>query len=107
MCIRDRIRPLHDVRALWELVGTFRRLRPKIVHTHSSKAGILGRLAAWLAGVPCILHTIHGHGVTPAQPFWQQKALIALEPVSYTHLDVYKRQVLIILRFVCGIGGFR
>ena len=73
------IRPLQDVRALWELVGTFRRLRPKIVHTHSSKAGILGRLAAWLAGVPCILHTIHGYGVTPAQPFWQQRLLIALE----------------------------
>ena len=73
------IRPLHDVRALWELVETFRRLRPKIVHTHSSKAGILGRLAAWFAGVPCILHTIHGYGVTPAQPFWQQKAFIALE----------------------------
>ncbi|HUM41190.1 MAG TPA: glycosyltransferase, partial [Nitrospira sp.] len=31
---------LHDLRALWELVATFRRLRPKIVHTHSSKAGI-------------------------------------------------------------------
>ncbi len=73
------IRPLQDVRALWELVGTFRRLRPKIVHTHSSKAGILGRLAAWLAGVPCILHTIHGYGVTPAQPFWLQRGLIALE----------------------------
>lgn len=70
---------LRDVRALWELVETFRRLRPKIVHTHSSKAGILGRLAAWFAGVPCILHTIHGYGVTPAQPFWQQKAFIALE----------------------------
>jgi len=73
------IRPLQDVRALWELVATFRRLRPKIVHTHSSKAGILGRLAAWLAGVPCILHTIHGYGVTPAQPFWVQRGLIALE----------------------------
>lgn len=73
------IRPLRDVRALWELVETFRRLRPKIVHTHSSKAGILGRLAAWFAGVPCILHTIHGYGVTPAQPFWQQKAFVALE----------------------------
>lgn len=76
--LRD-IRPWHDLRALWELVGTFRRLRPKIVHTHSSKAGILGRLAAWLAGVPCILHTIHGYGITPAQPFWQQRLLIALE----------------------------
>jgi glycosyltransferase involved in cell wall biosynthesis len=73
------IRPLQDLRAFWELVGTFRRLRPKIVHTHSSKAGILGRLAAWLAGVPCILHTIHGYGVTPAQPFWLQRGLIALE----------------------------
>ncbi|MBI4001050.1 MAG: glycosyltransferase family 4 protein [Nitrospira defluvii] len=73
------IHPLKDLRALWELVGMFRRLRPKIVHTHSSKAGILGRLAAWLAGVPCILHTIHGYGVTPAQPFWLRRALIALE----------------------------
>jgi len=73
------IRPIQDLRALWELVATFRRLRPKIVHTHSSKAGILGRLAAWLAGVPCILHTIHGYGVTPAQPFWLQRGVIALE----------------------------
>src|SRR4051812_677149 len=56
------IHPLKDCRAFWELVGLFRRLRPKIVHTHSSKAGILGRLAAWFAGVPCILHTIHGYG---------------------------------------------
>ena len=73
------IQLLHDLRALWELVATFRRLRPKIVHTHSSKAGILGRVAAWLAGVPCILHTIHGYGVTPAQPFWLQRLLIGLE----------------------------
>jgi len=73
------IRPIQDLRALWELVATFRRLRPKIVHTHSSKAGILGRLAAWLAGVPCILHTIHGYGVTPAQPSWLQHVVIKLE----------------------------
>lgn len=73
------IRPIQDLRALWELVATFRRLRPKIVHTHSSKAGILGRLAAWLAGVPCILHTIHGYGVTPAQPLWLQHMVIKLE----------------------------
>ncbi|ULA69819.1 MAG: Glycosyltransferase family 1 protein [Nitrospira sp.] len=73
------IRPIQDLRALWELVATFRRLRPKIVHTHSSKAGILGRLAAWLTGVPCILHTIHGYGVTPAQPSWLQHLVIKLE----------------------------
>ena len=73
------IHPVQDLRALWDLVAMFRRLRPKIVHTHSSKAGILGRLAAWLAGVPCILHTIHGYGVTPAQPLWLQRMVIGLE----------------------------
>lgn len=73
------IRPLKDLCALWELACLFRRLRPKIVHTHSSKAGILGRLAAWIAGVPCILHTIHGYGVTPSQPRWLRRALIVLE----------------------------
>jgi glycosyltransferase involved in cell wall biosynthesis len=36
-------------------------------------------LAAWFAGVPCILHTIHGYGVTPAQPWWSRRVLIALE----------------------------
>ncbi len=73
------IQPLKDLRALWDLVRLLRRLRPNIVHTHSSKAGILGRLAAWFAGVPCIVHTIHGYGVTPAQPWWSRRAFIALE----------------------------
>jgi glycosyltransferase involved in cell wall biosynthesis len=73
------IHPLKDLLALLELACLFRRLRPKIVHTHSSKAGILGRFAAWFAGVPCILHTIHGYGVTPSQPLWVRRALIALE----------------------------
>jgi glycosyltransferase involved in cell wall biosynthesis len=73
------VHPLKDLCALWELTCLFRLLRPKIVHTHSSKAGIVARLAAWLAGVTCILHTIHGYGVTPAQPFWLRRMLIALE----------------------------
>ncbi len=76
--LRD-IHALNDLRALWELIRLFRQLRPKIVHTHSSKAGILGRLAAWLTGVPHILHTVHGYGVTPAQPAWLRRVLIAFE----------------------------
>lgn len=52
---------LNDVRALWALVRLFRRERPQIVHTHTSKAGVLGRVAAWLAKVPVIVHTPHGH----------------------------------------------
>lgn len=73
---------LSDVAALLALIRLFRRLRPAIVHTHSSKAGILGRWAAWFARVPVILHTIHGYGITPAQPFWLRHCLILLERVT-------------------------
>ena len=57
------VRPIHpwkDVRALLELTRHFRAQAPDLVHTHSGKAGILGRLAARRAGVPLIVHTIHG-----------------------------------------------
>jgi len=57
------VRPVHpwkDVLALRELTRLFNARRPDIVHTHSGKAGILGRLAAARAGVPIIIHTIHG-----------------------------------------------
>jgi glycosyltransferase involved in cell wall biosynthesis len=55
------VNPVKDIRTLWNLVRLFRRERPDIVHTHTSKAGILGRLAAWVAGVPIVIHTPHGH----------------------------------------------
>lgn len=68
--IRELIRPIHpwkDALALRHLVRLFRQQRPDIVHTHSGKAGILGRLAAARAGVPIILHTIHGPSFGPFQ----------------------------------------
>jgi len=71
-----------DIVALMKLTVLLRRLRPRIVHTHSSKAGILGRWAAWLAGVPIIVHTVHGYGVTPAQPAWIQRLLIMVERIT-------------------------
>ncbi len=54
------IHPLKDFLALKKLERIFREQKPGIVHTHSGKAGILGRLAARRAGVPIIIHTIHG-----------------------------------------------
>ncbi len=53
--------PRDDARALRHLVRVLRRERPAIVHTHTAKAGALGRLAARLAGVPAVIHTFHGH----------------------------------------------
>jgi glycosyltransferase involved in cell wall biosynthesis len=53
------IAPLGDIKALGDLVRTFRRLRPDVVHTHTSKAGILGRLAARTASVPVLVHGVH------------------------------------------------
>jgi len=54
------IHPLKDFLALRKLGKILRAQKPDIVHTHSGKAGILGRLAARNAGVPIIIHTIHG-----------------------------------------------
>jgi len=56
-----RVSPVKDWTVLFALWRLFRRERPAIVHTHTSKAGILGRWAAWLAGVPVLVHTPHGH----------------------------------------------
>jgi glycosyltransferase involved in cell wall biosynthesis len=50
-----------DVKALLKLYTLMRQKRPDIVHTHTAKAGFLGRAAARLAGVPIVVHTFHGH----------------------------------------------
>lgn len=56
-----KINPLQDFRTFVSLWILIQQEKPDIVHTHSSKAGFLGRWAAWLAGVPFIVHTPHGH----------------------------------------------
>src|SRR6267143_6099234 len=55
------VRPILDARATLGLWRLLRRDRPTLVHTHTSKAGVVGRLAAWLAQVPVVIHTPHGH----------------------------------------------
>lgn len=55
------ISPLADAVALVRLLRLIRAFRPDVVHTHLAKAGLLGRLAARLSGVPVVIHTFHGH----------------------------------------------
>ena len=61
------VSPWHDWLALRKLTRLLRSQRPDIVHTHSGKAGVLGRLAAHAAGVPIIVHTLHGPSFGPFQ----------------------------------------
>jgi glycosyltransferase involved in cell wall biosynthesis len=61
--VPELVRPVHPIKdflALRRLTELFRKDKPDIVHTHSGKAGVLGRVAARRAGVPVIIHTIHG-----------------------------------------------
>lgn len=59
--LRRNINLFYDFPALLKIRRLLKREKPDIVHTHTSKAGLLGRLAARLAGVPSIIHTPHGH----------------------------------------------
>ena len=64
------INPLSDVAAFYKLYRLIRTGRYHIVHTHSSKAGVLGRLAAKLAGTPIVVHTLHSLVFHDYQPGW-------------------------------------
>jgi len=73
------IRPWKDLWALVCLCRFLREEKPDIVHTHSSKAGVLGRMAARLMGVPAVVHTVHGFGFTPAQSHVVRGMFVFLE----------------------------
>lgn len=66
--LRREVEPLSDLKALRQLTSLFNEQRPDVVHTHSSKAGIIARLAAARAAVPIIVHTIHGMSFNRTQP---------------------------------------
>jgi glycosyltransferase involved in cell wall biosynthesis len=73
------IRPATDWRAYRSLRKAMRRLRPEVVHTHSSKAGIIGRAAAWAERIPAIVHTIHGLPFGPSESALKNEVYIRLE----------------------------
>jgi glycosyltransferase involved in cell wall biosynthesis len=81
------LNPLLDLRAYAALKRLFAREQFDVVHTHSSKAGTLGRLAARRAGVPVVIHTVHGQAFHPYQSRWLNAAYILVERLAARHCD--------------------
>ena len=83
------ISPMADARAFLTLVATIRRERPDVVHTHTAKAGVLGRLAIILAGSKALrIHTFHGHLLHGYFAGWKVRLVIAIEKFLATKTDV-------------------
>ena len=81
------LNPLKDWGAYKHLLKIFREERFDVVHTHASKAGIVGRLAARKAGVPYVVHTVHGQAVFNGQFFLLNWAYILAERIAARHCD--------------------
>ncbi|MDD8012001.1 MAG: glycosyltransferase, partial [Acidobacteriota bacterium] len=112
-----KIRFFRDIQALFQIVRLFRRIRPQIVHTHSSKAGILGRVAARLAGIPVIVHSVHGFSFSPFQPFLLRRFYLFAEKacrrltghfvfVAHGDIDLARRHGLVTDNFTLIRSGF-
>ena len=78
-----KITPFQDLKSLWEMWNFLRKERPQIVHTHTPKAGIIGMLAARLAGVPYRLHTVAGLPLMEATGI-KRKILNFVEKLTYS-----------------------
>lgn len=87
-----RLTPLADLRALLRLYRVFRRERFTIVHTHTPKPGLLGQLAARLAGTPAVINTIHGFYFHEHMPPAQRRFYITLERIAARCSDLILSQ---------------
>jgi glycosyltransferase involved in cell wall biosynthesis len=93
--LRRQINPLHDIPAYREIKKHLKEIQPDIVHTHSAKAGILGRRAAyslkgkWGKNLPAVVHTIHGLAFHPYQNELINKFYIVVEKSAAKKTDAF------------------
>ena len=82
------ISPVSDLKAFFALIAMIKRERPDVIHTHTAKAGVLGRLAAMLAGGKAVrIHTFHGHLLHGYFSGWKVRLVIAIEKFLARHTD--------------------
>lgn len=105
--LRRAVNPWHDALAVSELMRIFREVAPDVVHTHSSKAGIIGRLAAHRAGVPVVVHTIHGMSFNRTQGCMGYRIFRSLErwAARYTTVFVTVADAMIEQSVAAGIAA--
>jgi glycosyltransferase involved in cell wall biosynthesis len=83
------VHPFADAVALWKLYSFIKKRRYHIVHTHLAKAGVLGRLAAWLAGTPIIVHGLHGLVFHDYQPWFVNRVWWTVQKLCDPITDHY------------------
>lgn len=84
--------PREDALAFGELLQIFRRERFDLVHTHNPKPGVLGRIAARMTGVPCVVNTVHGLYAMPEDPLRKRAPVLAAEwaAARFSDLELYQ-----------------
>ena len=101
-----QINPIKDLKALFQLRKLMKKIKPDVVHTHSSKAGIIGRMAAFLGRVPVIIHSVHGFSFSPYQSFLKRNFYVTAEKavskitshfvfVSHDDIDIARKKKLV------------
>lgn len=90
--IARNIQPLKDMRSLWQLYWILKKNQFTIVHTHNPKPGLIGQIAAYLAGVPIIVNTIHGFYFHDLMPPLKRRFFILLEKIAAQCSDLILSQ---------------
>ena len=99
------INPIKDLLALFQIKKIIKRISPDVVHTHNSKAGVIGRFAAWLSNVKLIIHTIHIVSFTGVNFFTKTVYLIVEKITSFItdeFINVSKGTMEIYLKYRIG-----
>jgi glycosyltransferase involved in cell wall biosynthesis len=104
--LRREIHPLRDWRVYQELGELFTEIRPEVMHSHSSKAGILARRAARRVGGMKIVHTVHGLAFHRYERWWRNRMYIALErrEAKYTDAIISVAEAMTIQALSAGVG---